>query len=549
NKKIIIILAVAIFFSISGFEIARAEETAIGGITSAAVYLAALAIAFLAGKIVSALYVLIAGLIDIALQANALLLSSPIVLSGWQIVLSFANLGFVLAIIIIAFATIFRIQNYAMKQVLWKLIVAALLVNFSLVIAGAFINIADNVTSSFNNKIQGGDVSTALTGLLAVQTFTSPVWEKMSGAEIYSRSVLKTMDALVNIATLNWYNHFFGSMEKGAWGDKQSGLALVTGDKDIKSGAILTAVGSIFFSVLFTILSTLTLLTIAVMLLIRYFFLGILLILSPIVWLLWIFPGTSNLWQKWWNNFLRWTFFAPIMMFFLYLAIATISVSDKNLKDTKLQGAIQGSQRFTEILAKKQEGGLIVDIAKFGNLALVIGLIMSGLIAANSMGIYGAKVAMGAAQGAGRGFGGWVGRLPLRAGAAAMRPGSWGEKAGKAIRDAGDKWKAKTGLLNAPIRWAGKKLSSTGGAMERAPAYKAPTLFRSVLNGVKKQGGKEPIDRVKQLRKDIDSLNKERDSLGKFKMRTPGLTTAQISKIDSQMGNIDNEIKKLISKL
>ena len=547
NKKIIIILIVAIFFSISGFEVVFAAESAIEGTTSVVVYTAAMGIAFLAGKIAAALYTAIAGLIDIALQANALILSSPVVLSGWQIVLSFANLGFVLAIIVIAFATIFRMQSYAMKQVLWKLIVAALLVNFSLVIAGAFINIADNVTSSFNNKIKGANVSTALTGLLEVQTFASPVWEKMTGAERYSRGVLKATDALLNLVTLNWYTYLTGGMEKGAWGDTQSALSLVTGEKDLKSESLLLIIGSIFFSVLFTFLSALTLLTVAVMMFIRYFFVGVLLILSPVVWLLWIFPGTSNLWQKWWNNFIRWTFFAPIMMFFLYLAIATISV--ENLKDAKLQGAIQGSQQFTENLAKKQEGGLVVDIAKFGNLALVIGLIMSGLIAANSLGITGAKVAMGVAQSAGRGFGGWVGRLPLRAGAAAMRPGSWGEKAGKAIRDAGDKWKAKTGLLNAPIRWAGGKLSSAGGAIERAPAYKAPTLFRSVLNDVKKQGGKEPIDRVKQLRKDIDSLNKERDSLGKFKMRTPGLTTAQISKIDSQMGNIDNEIKKLISKL
>ena len=88
--------------------------------------------------------------------------------------MSFTNLGFVLAIIVIAFATIFRIQSYAMKQVLWKLIVAALLVNFSLVIAGAFINIADNVTSSFNNKILGASgvgLSTKLAGVLNTQFF------------------------------------------------------------------------------------------------------------------------------------------------------------------------------------------------------------------------------------------------------------------------------------------------------------------------------------------------------------------------------------------
>src|SRR4030042_5966834 len=74
--------------------------------------------------------------------------------TGWQIVLNFANLGFVLAIIVIAFSTIFRRESYAMKQTLWKLIVAALLVNFSLVIAGAFINVSD-IFSDFFLKQSG----------------------------------------------------------------------------------------------------------------------------------------------------------------------------------------------------------------------------------------------------------------------------------------------------------------------------------------------------------------------------------------------------------
>lgn len=448
NKKIIIILVVAIFFSISGFKVVVAAESAIEGTTSVVVYTAAMGITFLAGKIVSALYTAIAGLIDIAIRANALILSSPIVLSGWQIVLSFANLGFVLAIIIIAFATIFRLQSYAMKQVLWKLIVAALLVNFSLVIAGAFINVADNVTSSFNNKIKGADVSTALTGLLEVQTFTSPVWEKMTGAERYSRGVLKATDALLNLVTLNWYTYLTGGLEGNLWGDQQSALSLVTGEKDLKSESLLLIIGSIFFSILFTFLSALTLLAVAVMMFIRYFFLGVLLILSPIVWLLWIFPGTSNLWQKWWSEFLRWTFFAPIMMFFLYLAIATISV--ENLKDAKLQGAIQGSQQFTENLAKKQEGGLVVDIAKFGNLALVIGLIMSGLIAANSLGITGASTAMGFAKGAGKWAQGAVGRKGLQYGTAGFRAKLWKDEEGKRTKSFGEKaveWSSKTGWL------------------------------------------------------------------------------------------------------
>lgn len=79
---------------------------------------------------------LTAYLIEWAIEWGQDVLNLSIVKEGWNIVLNFANLGFVLAIIVIAFATIFRVESYALKQTLWKLIVAAILVNFSLFIAG-----------------------------------------------------------------------------------------------------------------------------------------------------------------------------------------------------------------------------------------------------------------------------------------------------------------------------------------------------------------------------------------------------------------------------
>ncbi|MDP3014878.1 MAG: hypothetical protein Q8N28_00415 [bacterium] len=457
NKKIILILAAVIFFSVCGFEVAYAN-TAITEITSGAVYFVALAISYLAGKIGAVFYTVIAGLLDIALQVNALILSSPVVLKGWEIVLSFTNLGFVLAIIVIAFATIFRLESYAMKQVLWKLIVAALLVNFSLVIAGAFINVADNVTASFNDKIKGTDLSTALTNLLQVQNLVEPVWQKMSGAERFSRSVLKTLDAVLGSATyVATGGQFTTYIEQTAWGDTESAAAIIVGEKGMTSESLLVMIASLFFSVLFTFLSAFTLLAITIMLLIRYFYLGILLILSPIVWLLWIFPGTSNLWQKWWNNFLRWTFFAPIMMFFLYLAIASIApgggLGDTRSQEIISQSAQQSIQRTAEGLSEKQKGGLPADIAKLGNLTLALGLIMAGLIAANSLGITGAKVAMGAAQSAGKWAGGFVGRKGLALGTRPLR-GKWGDKATGAMQKTGLGW-GKLRFLGAPIRHLG----------------------------------------------------------------------------------------------
>jgi len=162
--------------ALGGFLLPSGVGTIFGGITSSAIYYIAYAIAYLLGFVASAVFYLGGWLIDFALKINLALLESSLIETGWKIILSFTNLGFVLAIIIIAFATIFRAQSYAMKQTLWKLIVAALLVNFSLVIAGAFIDVSHTLAKFFNDRITPSGVtqlSNKLAKILDVQALLS----------------------------------------------------------------------------------------------------------------------------------------------------------------------------------------------------------------------------------------------------------------------------------------------------------------------------------------------------------------------------------------
>ncbi len=59
------------------------------------------------------------------------------------------NIFFILALIIIAMATLFRIDSYKYRDLLVQLIIAALLINFSLVIAQAVLGLADTVQAQF----------------------------------------------------------------------------------------------------------------------------------------------------------------------------------------------------------------------------------------------------------------------------------------------------------------------------------------------------------------------------------------------------------------
>ena len=364
-KVVLIVLLGVLIFGIGQVKIAHAWSLfSIADITANAISAVAQAIGYIFGFI-GGVFMTIAGyLVTLALNINFALLKSPVVQTGWQIVLNFTNLGFVLAIIVMAFATIFRVQSYAMKKTLWKLIVAALLVNFSLVIAGAFINISD-IFSNFFLK-QGG--------------IKDPLeWSKAFAAMFRAQALLKVGETIA----------------------AQGFVDTATGAINTFGAAGLQTIASVFFIALFTVLACLTLLATAVMLLIRYVFLGILLLLSPIVWLLWIFPGTQHLWQKWWSQFLRWTFFAPIMLFFISLSLYAM----KNQPEAVRQ--------FTQNSAAVANVQLTFGVEVIGEMIIVIGLVMGGLFAANSLGITFASTAYGWARSIGKGFGGWVGRKTL----------------------------------------------------------------------------------------------------------------------------------------
>jgi len=51
---------------------------------------------------------------------------APAVELGWEITRNFVNLGFVIALIVIAMATILRLESYGMRRTLWRLIAAAI---------------------------------------------------------------------------------------------------------------------------------------------------------------------------------------------------------------------------------------------------------------------------------------------------------------------------------------------------------------------------------------------------------------------------------------
>lgn len=199
--------------------------------------------------------------------------TAPVVVSGWAISRDIANMGFILVLLFIGFATILKLNTYGIKQLLPKLIMIALLINFSLVIGGVFIDMGNDIGRFF---VSGGSED------------TTGVGDNIMAAVALTRTIQPNTDAL--------------SVEE-----------LESDNLLIKSLGALAM----------TIVVTFLLSAMVLIMFFRMIFLWILLILAPLAWIAYVIPHASQYWSQWWTKFLQWSFFPAIFGFFIYLGVFT----------------------------------------------------------------------------------------------------------------------------------------------------------------------------------------------------------------------------------
>ncbi|OGE95131.1 MAG: hypothetical protein A3H72_02270 [Candidatus Doudnabacteria bacterium RIFCSPLOWO2_02_FULL_48_8] len=204
----------------------------------------------------------------------------PIVKEGWVIIRDLMNMIFVLAMIVMSLATILRVEAYNYKKLLTKLIIMALLINFSRVIAETLINVSNMVVDIFAQGANWGAWGESMYNILGsgkqgnfLQQFANA-----SGVEPLGMAISKLVLALVMLTSF---------------------------------------------------------LAIAGLLVIRMVGLWVLVILSPVAYALNILPATATYAKKWWETFVKYLIWAPVAVFFLRLG-------EKMIKDSGQVGAYTG---------------------------------------------------------------------------------------------------------------------------------------------------------------------------------------------------------------
>lgn len=272
-------------------------------------------------------------------KMSANMANLPAIDTAWTVIRDVANMGFIFVLLYTAIMTIFGQGDY--RTVIKNVIIAAVLINFSLFFTKVIIDASNLLALTFYDAIAPGAA-------------TSNDFLKFG----ISNAFVEPM----GITTLF----------KASGGSLGANFA-ITG---ILGSVVLLIAGFIFFAV-------------AIMFIIRYVVLVFVLILSPIAFVADVLPGIKKYSSQWWNALIGQAFFAPIYFLLSWVTLLVIrgivaanlvangaTVSDFS---TSLAGAIKTTAAGTSF---NYESGMI---ATFLNFAIIIAFLITSLIVAKEM--------------------------------------------------------------------------------------------------------------------------------------------------------------------
>lgn len=290
---------------------------------------------WIAGLIGQLTITLIGLLVDIAQFNN--FIDAPAVVKGWQIVRDVCNMFFIVILLLIAFGSVFRIEEYQYKRILGKLLIMAVLINFSKSIAGFFIDIAQVVMLTFVNGFKEAAAGNFVNGFKIREMFTFAA--NQGSSEITPNTSEFMVAALLALITIS--------------------------------------------------ITCIVVLIYVVVLLLRIIALWFLVIISPIAYALAAFPGDAKKYSsQWWDYFGKYATTGPILAFFLWLSLAVMQTTD-----TTSSFSVRDSEGGFNLISPSTTITQIGQSDVLLSFIINIILLMGGLWMTQQLGVAGGKLA------------------------------------------------------------------------------------------------------------------------------------------------------------
>ncbi len=377
--------------------------------------------------------------VKITVEHMPLFVKNEGVRAAWAIIRDVVNITFIFGIVYIAISTILRANGPNIKELLGKLILAAVLVNFSFFFAGVIIDASNILTLVLYKEIASVEPRIVEPQLAQAGTATGQCWridqnKPMSPGitrDWCEREMKKgwgtvewRLGPIIPAASCEAERQVSGDPCKDVPGSFSAGINLMSGgisaifmdnlrlpslfdasrsvevgrtkesgelpfitEGERAGGSQLSLTNivmlGIFASILIFILAF-SFLTIALLLFIRLIVLVVLMALSPVAFLGWVFPELQKWSDKWWAAMWNQATFAPLYMLMTLVVVTIISSPDwvtsldqvfptsAKLKDQSLRSAFSVAGGF------KTNAMIIV------NYILVMGMLIASVNIAKS---------------------------------------------------------------------------------------------------------------------------------------------------------------------
>ncbi|MBI2644832.1 hypothetical protein HYW94_01485 [Candidatus Uhrbacteria bacterium] len=374
----LLLICMGVGIGVFGFaEHAYAQGTAIGTVGEKLAqgfgYLVNLILG-LVGKCITILIYII-----IAVASYNDFIFSTAVAKGWGIVRDICNMFFVLVLLAIAAGTILQQEKYHYSRTLPKLILMAILINFSRTICGLLIDFAQVVMMTFVGAFSAAGPGNFM-AMLGVQ------------------NVLK-----------------------------------MTEGSDVNYNTIFI---SLIFGLIYSFIALVVLAVIAIQLIIRIVAIWFLVTLSPFAFFLSAVPidMAQQLSGRWWKNFANYVILGPVLAFFLWISLAVTqnaAEGKKDASDVQIHREL-GDQEWPDSKDPKS-GALSVGTSIAGTApgiaGFILGIVMllASLVAAQELSSVGGGIAAGAMNKM-KSIGAGTAAMPFKLAGAGAKAGAAGAK-------------------------------------------------------------------------------------------------------------------------
>lgn len=299
---------------------------------------------------------------------------SKVIQPAWKTIRDLANMLFIFALLYIAINTILQREGFYTKKLIAKLIIAALLINFSMLFTKVIIDVSNIVTVKFYSAIMvEGSISYEAKDDTAT-TIMKTITPSSGLAAAYMQKL-----GMVNVFT------------------KATELDLSSFSADLVMGIIFIVIAIFVFFV------------IALLFVMRFIILILLLIFSPIMFISSILPSTKGYADKWWTALYAQCIFAPAFMVMNWLTLqlaGTVSHSSDAL-EIIVNYVIAMSFLIASVIVAKSSSSMAGSLIT--NMTGAIGSYTAGKAARGIGKLYD----RGAAGAANSKVGAFVNRIPL----------------------------------------------------------------------------------------------------------------------------------------